>query len=177
MIICIAYTQPPLHKTERGVVIFFAFSQRNDNASVRTMKMSATHLVQLASFASADLALFLDRKESVAPPIVPSPECLPDWPRTKTMRIHAKRIWMMDTIVLAIAIKSNTPFCIREIIVRGLLVPSKRKIIPVIIVVVGIGSWLRADIPLPCICHILLTQLISSILGLSPIGSVGYIML
>ena len=60
----------------KGILI--AWNYRKFRTKVSTMKTSATHLVHLASLASAVLALFLDRKESVAPEIMPRPECLPD---------------------------------------------------------------------------------------------------
>ena len=47
--------------------------------SVRTTKATATHFVIFASFASSDLALFLDKKVSAPPAIAPErPELFPD---------------------------------------------------------------------------------------------------
>ena len=62
------------------------YEGRRQSTRVSTIKAMATHLVQRASLASADFALFLDRKDSLAPAMAPRPECFPDCPLPRMIR-------------------------------------------------------------------------------------------
>ncbi len=80
-------------------------------AREKARKAMANHLVDLASLASQDLALFLDRKVSAPPEIAPDrPEVLPDCIRTIATRKMARITIIIETMSIAIFIELIVPF-------------------------------------------------------------------
>lgn len=65
-------------------------------------KAIAANVVNLESIASIVLPLFLPKKVSAPPVILPvSPALLPDWSKTITIIANAKNIWNMYAIIFS----------------------------------------------------------------------------